>query len=64
MQSSLAFASLFPSQANKKPCMTSFDSGLECSLDHLLEVCRLVEKEIEEDDMTGYVFDDRLLGSW
>jgi hypothetical protein len=44
--------------------MTSFDSGLECSLDHLLEVCRLVEKEIEEDDMTGYVFDDRLLGSW
>ena len=46
-------------QPESKPRLTSFDSGQECSLDHWLEVCKLVEKE--DFDLDRYVFDDSCL---
>lgn len=46
-------------QAESRPCPTSFDSSHECSLEHWLEVYRLVEKE--DFDLDGYVFDDSCL---
>ena len=42
-----------------KPPLISFDSGQECSLEHFLEVRRLVEREDRE--LKGYVFDDECL---
>ena len=42
-----------------RPFLTSFDSGPEFSLDHWLEVSRLVEREQEE--LKGYVFEDCLV---
>ena len=61
MQSSSASAYVSQPEAQNKPRLTSFDSGQECSLDHRLEVIRIVEKAEEEDDLYGYVFDDQLL---
>jgi len=46
-------------QVDSKPRLTSHDSGHECSLEHWLEVCKLVEKE--DFDLDGYVFDDSCL---
>jgi hypothetical protein len=46
-------------QAESRPSLTSYDSGQECSLEHWLEVYKLVEKA--EFDMDGYVFDDSCL---
>ena len=45
---------------NAKPQLTSFDSSLEFSYEHLVNVCKLVEREDHEFD--GYVFDDECLG--
>lgn len=42
-----------------RPHLDSFDSGQECSLDHLRELYRLLEAEYQEFD--GYVFDDSCL---
>ena len=39
--------------------LASLDSGQERGLDHWLEISWLVEKE--EDDLKGYLFDDRCL---
>jgi hypothetical protein len=51
-----------PSQTQGKPCLSSYDSGQECSLTHWLEVCRLVELvEIEDRELEGCVFDDSLV---
>lgn len=38
-----------------KPRLESFDSGPECSFEHLRELYTLVEVE---HDLDGYVFDD------
>jgi hypothetical protein len=46
-------------QPEGKPRLTSHDSGQECSLEHLLAVYRLVEKQ--DVDLDGYVFDDSCL---
>ena len=46
-------------QTESKPYLTSFDSSQECSLEHFLEVCRLVERE--NRGLEGYVFDDECL---
>jgi hypothetical protein len=51
-----------PPQAERKPRLTSFDSGPEFSLEHLAEVCRLVEFAVMDDrELKGYVFDDSCL---
>ena len=42
-----------------RPRLESFDSGQECSLEHLRELYRLVE--IEHQEFEGYVFDDSCL---
>jgi hypothetical protein len=42
-----------------KPQLISFDSTQEFSLEHVLEVCRLVE--IEDHEPEGYVFEDESL---
>lgn len=42
-----------------RPHLDSFDSGQECSLDHLRELYRLLEAEAQELD--GYIFDDTCL---
>jgi hypothetical protein len=46
-------------QKEGKPQLISFDSSREFSLEHLLEVCKLVEREDRE--LKGYVFDDECL---
>jgi hypothetical protein len=46
-------------QAESKPQLISFDSSQECSLEHLLELFKLVESEDRE--LKGYVFDDDYL---
>lgn len=47
-----------------KPCLSSYDSCLECSLEHWLEVHKLVESAAREDrELKGYVFDDSLVGA-
>ena len=46
-------------RAETKPHPDSFDSGLECSLDHLRELFRLLE--VEDHELDGYVFDDSSL---
>jgi hypothetical protein len=43
------FPSVLPPQAGNRPFLTSYDSGQECSLEHWIEVSRLVEKA--EDDL-------------
>jgi hypothetical protein len=49
-------------QAECKPCLTSFDSGQEFSLEHLAEVCKMVEiAAIDHRELKGYVFDDSCL---
>lgn len=42
-----------------RPQVDSFDSGQECSLDHLRELRKLLEAEYQEFD--GYIFDDSCL---
>lgn len=42
-----------------RPHLDSFDSGQECSVDHLRELYRLLETEYQ--DLDGYVFDDSCL---
>jgi hypothetical protein len=39
-----------------KPRLDSYDSGRECSLEHLRELFRLLE--VEDHELDGYVFDD------
>ncbi len=46
-------------QATSKPRLTSLDSGQECSLEHWLAVCKLVERE--DIELDGYVFDETCL---
>ena len=48
-----------PPQATSKPRLTSLDSGQECSLEHWLAVCKLVERE--DIELEGYVFDETCL---
>lgn len=45
---------------NAKPQLISYDSSQEFSYEHLINVCKLVEREDHELD--GYVFDDECLG--
>jgi hypothetical protein len=62
MQGSLVSNAQAPSQAQCKPSLISLDSSQEFSLDHLAEVCRLIEREKAEDaELEGYVFADSLL---
>lgn len=42
-----------------RPHLDSLDCGQECSLDHLLELYKLLEAEYQELD--GYIFDDSCL---
>lgn len=39
-----------------RPCLDSYDSGPECSLDHLRELFKLLE--VDDHELDGYVFDD------
>jgi len=51
-------------QASSKPRLSSFDSEQEFSLEHFLEVRRLVALAAREDrELKGYVFDDALVGT-
>jgi hypothetical protein len=51
-------------QAQSKPRLSSFDSEQEFSLEHFLEVRRLVALAAREDrELKGYVFDDALVGT-
>lgn len=59
MQYSSAPPSPPPIPAERRPCLVSFDSGHECSLEHWLEVSWLVEHE--EDELSTYVFEDCLV---
>jgi hypothetical protein len=62
MPYSLVPDSVAATQAQGKPCLSSYDSGQETSLAHWLEVCRLVElAEREDQESEGYVFDDSCL---
>ncbi len=45
--------------ADIKPHLKSFDSGQECSFDHLRELYSLLE--VEDQELDGYVFDDTCL---
>ena len=60
MHSSPASACVSLPNVGSKHRFTSFESGQDRSLDHWLEVIRIVEKA-EEQDLDGYVFDDQLL---
>ena len=52
------------SQAQSKPRLDSFDSAKEFSLEHFLEVRRLIAlAEREDRELKGYVFDDSLVGA-
>jgi hypothetical protein len=54
--------SVAPPQTQSKPCLSSYDSGQECSLAHWLEVCRLVElAEREDREPKRNAFDDSFL---
>lgn len=45
-----------------RPRLSSLDSGQECSVEHWLELCRLVELvEIEDRELKGFVFEDSLV---
>jgi hypothetical protein len=46
-------------QVQPKPLLTSYDSGEECSLAHLVELVRLIESEDRE--LEGYLLDDTCL---
>jgi hypothetical protein len=59
MQNSPVLEPVPTAQAESKPRPMSHDSGQECSLEHLLAVYKLVEKE--DFDLEGYVFDDSCL---
>jgi hypothetical protein len=48
---------LCPQKATR-PRLTSYDSGQECSLEHWLGLIKLVEREAQDHDLDGYVFDD------
>ena len=51
-------------QVQTKPGLSSFDSGQEFSVEHFLEVRRLVAlAEREDRELKGYVFDDSLVGA-
>lgn len=64
MQTSPALDTLSQLSAENRPCLTSFDSGYEFSLEHWIQVAHLVESAQEEDnDRKGYVFHDSLLTS-
>jgi len=49
-----------PTPVELRPNLSSFDSGRECSIDHWLEVPRLVEQEEIElkDYLKGYLLED------
>lgn len=59
MQSTPVLEPLPRPSAESKPCVTSFDSSHECSLEHWLEVHTLVEQE--DSDLDCYVFEDSCL---
>jgi len=59
MQNPTALDPINQLQAGNRPCLNSFDSSHDFSVDHWLEVKRLVERETE--DTSGYVFEDSLL---
>jgi len=47
-----------------KPCPFSYDSSQEFSLEHFLEVRRLVAlADQDERELKSYVFDDALVGA-
>ncbi len=51
-----------PPQAHSKPILSSYDSDREFSLEHFLEVRRLVAlAERDDRELKGYVFDDALI---
>ncbi|HXS77244.1 MAG TPA: hypothetical protein VN753_13785 [Terracidiphilus sp.] len=51
-------------QAQSKPRLSSLDSEQEFSLEHFLEVRRLIAlAEREDRELKGYVFDDALIGA-
>jgi hypothetical protein len=51
-----------PPQAHSKPILSSYDSGQDFSLEHFLEVRRLVAlAERDDRELKGYVFDDALI---
>jgi hypothetical protein len=45
-----------PPQAPNRPSLRSFDSSRQCSVEYWREVYGLLEPE--EDDLTGYLFED------
>jgi len=45
--------------AGIKPRLESYDSGQECSFEHLRELYKLLE--VQDMDLDGYVFDDSCL---
>jgi len=59
MQNSPVLERVLPAQAESKPRLMSYDSGQECSLEHLLALYKLVEEE--DFALDGYVFDDSCL---
>lgn len=64
MPASLAFNAETSPQTQSKPRLSSFDSEQEFSLEHFLEVRRLVAMAEREDrELKGYVFDDSLVGA-
>jgi hypothetical protein len=50
---------VYPPRAERKPRLTSFDSGQEFSLERLLAVYKLVESE--DFDLEGCLFDESIL---
>ena len=61
MQFSPVLDPILRPQAASRPRPTSFDSSQECSLEHRLELFKLVEREALDYDLDGYVFDDACL---
>jgi hypothetical protein len=61
MQNSPVLEPVSPAQAESKPRLTSHDLGEEFSLEHLLELIKIVEREALDYNLDGYVFDDACL---
>jgi len=62
MQCTSVYDSGASPQSQSRPRLSSLDSGQECSVEHWLELCRLVELvEIEDRELNGCVFDDSLV---
>jgi hypothetical protein len=47
------------SQSELRPLLVTFDSAREFSVEHLIEVSWLVERQ--DDELEGYVFEDCLI---